>query len=315
MELPSGYRAERISKDNLKDFVRIHRKAFKSNITPEFPERKFNTLLLSGIENIGYIIYDSDGEPVSYYGVYPLFSVIGKKKVLIAQSGDTMTIPEHTGLGLFISSAQLTHDLCKQFNINGVFGFPSPSSFRTFKKKLDWQFNENLIRYTFKVPTLPIGYISQKIKFLKIPYMWWVRTVLSFYNKSVFFEGSVLGNEQDGILRDQSYWNYKMSSKDNFALRIGGTDVIIKTNGMLSIGDVNVSKETEFRTILKRLKLLAFLTFNVHLIFCMSPGTLLDEKLSRIKKGKVILPIGFLNLRDGYDLSTLKFTFFDFDTY
>jgi len=145
--------------------------------------------------------------------------------------------------------------------------------------------------------------------------MWWVRTVLSFYNKSVFFEGSVLGNEQDGILRDQSYWNYKMSSKDNFALRIGGTDVIIKTNGMLSIGDVNVSKETEFRTILKRLKLLAFLTFNVHLIFCMSPGTLLDEKLSRIKKGKVILPIGFLNLRDGYDLSTLKFTFFDFDTY
>jgi hypothetical protein len=315
MELPSGYRAERISKENFKDFVIIHRKAFKSNITPEFPERKFDTLLFSGIENIGYIIYHSDDEPVSYYGVYPLYAVIDNKKVLIAQSGDTMTIPEHTGLGLFISSARLTHDLCKQFNISGVFGFPSPPSFRTFKKKLSWQFNENLIKYTFKVPTLPIGYLTQKIKFLKIPYLWWIRIVLSFYNKSDFFEGSITGNGQDGIHRDQSLWNYKMSSKDNFAVRIRGIDVIIKTNGMLSIGDVNITRETEFRPILKRLKMLAFLTFNVHLIFCMSPGTLLDEKLSRIEKGKSILPIGFLNLRDGYDLSTLKFTFFDFDTY
>lgn len=238
-----------------------------------------------------------------------------KKKVLIAQSGDTMTIPEHTGLGLFIASAQLTHDLCKQFNIKGVFGFPSPSSFRTFKKKLDWKFNENLIKYSFKVPTIPIGYLTQKIRFLRIPYLWWTRIVLTFYNKSDFFEGSITGSGQDGILRDQSFWNYKMSSKDNFAIRVGGTDVVVKANGMLSIGDVNVTKATEFRPILRRLKLLSFLTFNVHLIFCMSPGTLLDEKLSGIKKGKGILPIGFLNLEEGYDLSTLKFTFFDFDTF
>jgi hypothetical protein len=315
MELPSGYKAERISKENFKDFVNIHRKAFKSDIKAEFPERKFNTLLISGIENLGYIIYHSDGEPVSYYGVYPLCAVLGKEKVLIAQSGDTMTIPEHTGLGLFIASAQLTHDLCRQFNIKGIFGFPSPSSFRTFKKKLDWKFNENLIKYVFRVPTIPIGYLSQKIKFLRIPYMWWVRIVIKFYNKSDFFEGSVIGNGQDGILRDNAFWNYKMSSGDNFVIRISGTGTSIKTNGTLNIGDINLRRETELRPILRRLKVLAFLTFNVHLIFCMSPRTLLDEKLSRIKKGQGILPIGFMNLKDGYDLSTLKFTYIDFDTF
>ena len=80
MELPSGYRAERINNENFKDFVIIHRKAFKSDIKAEFPERKFNTCHHSGIENIGYIIYHSDGEPVSYYGVYPMYAVIDKKK-------------------------------------------------------------------------------------------------------------------------------------------------------------------------------------------------------------------------------------------
>ncbi len=315
MELPPGYRAARISRDNYRDFIIIHRKAFKSNVRSDFPERKFNTLQLAGVENIGYIIYYSGNLPVAFYGVYPVFAYIDKKKVLIAQSGDTMTVPAHTGLGLFIASAQLTHELCKQYDIKGVFGFPSPPSFRTFKKKLEWIFIENLIKYTFKVPAIPLGYIAEKIRFLRTPYMWWVRLILSFYRKSDFFEGSVIGNGQDGLIRDKSFWDYKMGSNDNFAVKIGGTDTVIKINGTLSIGDINITRETNFLPILKRLKLLSFLTFNVHLIFCMSPGTLLDDRLGKVKKGKQILPVGFLNLSEGYDLSTLKFTCFDFDTF
>jgi hypothetical protein len=315
MELPPGYKASRISRDNYRDFAIIHREAFKSNVRSDFPERKFNTLQFTGVGNIGYIIYYSDNLPVAFYGVYPVYAYIDKKKVLIAQSGDTMTVPAHTGLGLFIASAQLTHELCKQYNIKGVFGFPSPPSFRTFKKKLDWKFNENIIKYTFKVPAIPVAYLAGKIKFLRIPYMWWVRLMLSFYRKSDFFEGSVIGNGQDGILRDKSFWDYKMSSNDNFAVRIGENDAVVKTNGTLTIGDVSINRETDFLPILRRLKVLSFLTFNVHLIFCTSPGTLLDEKLSRVKKGMQILPVGFLNLGEEYDLSTLKFTYFDFDTF
>ena len=128
--------------------------------------------------------------------------------------------------------------------------------------------------------------------------MWWVRTILSFYRKADFFDGSIITNGQDGILRDRSYWNYKMSCKDNFAVKIAGTDVLLKTNGTLTIGDVNVNKETDFLPILRRLKLLSLLTFNVHLIFCMSPDTLLHEKLRKVKEGTQALPVGFINLNE-----------------
>jgi hypothetical protein len=315
MELPPGYKATRISKDNYGDFAIIHREAFKSNVRSDFPERKFDTLQHAGVENTGFIIYDSGNLPVAYYGVYPVCASIGSKKVLTGQSGDTMTVPAHTGLGLFIASAELTHELCKQNNIKGVFGFPSPSSYRTFKKRLDWKFNEDIIKYTFKIPAIPAAYFAERIKFLKVPYLWWVKMVLLFYRKSAFFEGSVIANGQDGILRDKAFWNYKMRSRDNFAISLGGTDVIIKTNGTLSIGDVNVNKETDIRPILRRLKILAFLTLNVHIIFCTSQGTLLDEKLGMVKKGTPVLPVGFLNLSEEYDLSSLKFTWFDFDTF
>jgi hypothetical protein len=315
MELPQGYRASRISRDNYKDFVIIHREAFKSNVGSDFPQKKFDTLQIAGVENIGYVIYHYDNQPVAYYGVYPVCASIGNKKVITGQSGDTMTIPAHTGLGLFIAAAELTHQLCRQNGIKGVFGFPSPSSFRTFRKKLDWKFPGNIIKYTFKIPAIPAAFFAEKIKFLKVPYSWWVRMVLLFYRKSDFFEGSVTANGQDGIYRDQAFWNYKMRGSDNFAVKLGGTDVIIKTNGTLSIGDVNIRNETDLRPILRSLKILAFLTFNIHIVFCTSQGTLLDEKLGKFKKGMPVLPFGFLNLSEEDDLSSLKFTYFDFDTF
>jgi hypothetical protein len=315
MLLPVEYKVERINKNNYSDFVNIHKEAFESDIGIDFPTKKFHTLSFSGIENIGYIVYNKLGEPVSFYGVYPLFAKINNKKVLIAQSGDTMTKPAYTALGLFISSAALTYNLCKENNIAGVFGFPSPSSFRIFKKKLVWNFKEHLIQYKFRIPTVPVAYFAQKFKFIKTPYLWWVRLIFSFYKKSDFFESSVIRNGQDGIIRDKLFWHYKMNCNDNFALYLNNTATVIKTNGRLSVGDVNIESKTEFGPILRKLKLLSFLTFNTSVVFYISPGTLLDNKLSSIKQGTNVLPIGFLNLSDKFDLSSLKFTYFDLDTF
>jgi hypothetical protein len=315
MVLPSGYIAERIDKNRFKDFVNIYKEAFNNNIKIDYPSAKFNTIPISGIENLGYIVYHLNSEPVSFYGVYPLYASLGKKKVLISQSGDTMTKPAHTGLGLFAISAELTYNLCKDNQIKGIFGFPSASSFRTFKKRLNWTFNGNVRKYSFTVPTLPIAFLAEKIKFLKPVYLLWVRFVLSFYGKSGFFQGSVIGNDQDGILRDKAFWNYKMNSRDNFTLKLGGVETVIKMNGRLCIGDININNLSDIRQILRKLKILSFFTFNAHFVFFLSPGTVLDEKLAAIKEGIDELPIGFLNFHKEYDLSYLKFTFFDFDTF
>jgi hypothetical protein len=315
IDLPEGYTASRISRKSLKDFIIIHRQAFKSKVRLIYAEHKFNTFPHSGIENIGYIIYYADSLPVSFYGTFPVYATMGMRKVLIAQSGDTMTVNEHTGLGLFIYSALLTHELCKENNIKGVFGFPSPSSFRTFKKKLNWKFSEYLMKFKYFIPVVPLAYIASRTRIFWRTYQLWVRFILLFYKKSDYFEGSITGNRQDGIIRDESFWHYKMLCRDNHLIKIRDIEVVFKTDGTLIIGDINLKQNTDILPIIRRLKLLAFLTFNFHLIFCTSRGTMMYEKLSKVKNGMEILPIGYLNFDEEYDLSTLKFTYFDLDTF
>jgi hypothetical protein len=315
MELPPGYKGERIRPENFADFVKIHHEAFKSSIGIDFPEYKFNTLNLAGVNNLGYIIYYSGNIPVSFYGVYPVYAEINGEKVLVSQSGDTMTVPDHIGLGLFIHSANLTRDLCRENGIKGIFGFPSPPSFRTFSKKLNWKFNGKIQKFVFRVPAIPIGFFAVKTRFTRSIYLWWVRLILSVCSHPGIFEGSVTGNGQNGLVRDREFWNYKLASGDIFTIRILGKEVVLKTNGMLSIGDINIRKDDDIVPVLKKLKLLSILTFNVHLIFCLSPGTVLEKKLSVIKKGKETLPVGFFNLGEDHDISSLKFTYFDFDTF
>ena len=315
MDLNSEYNAIRINNDNIIDFTDIYQEAFGRKISINSQRKKFKTSSFAGIENIGYLIYHESGEPVAFYGVYPIYVYINKQRVLAAQSGDTMTKSAHIGLGLFISAAELTYNLSKENHIIGVFGFPSPTSFPTFKRKLNWKFVDALRKYKFFVPTIPISILARKINFINCIYLWWVRIVLSFYKKSDIFESSVIANGQDGICRDEEFWKYKMNSKSNFAIQIGETSVVFKADGSLSIGDISVDKESVIKPILRRIQWLAFLTFNIHVVFYVSPGTVLDEKLNSLKKSTKGLPIGFLNLGDEIDFSTLKFTCFDFDTF
>ena len=315
MELIEDYNAERISQENLVDFINIHRDAFKSKISIDFQKKKFNTIPIAGVEYIGYMVYHLDETPVAYYGVFPLYGLIDKKKVLISQSGDTMTKPNHAGRGLFPLTAKLTYNLCIENHIKGVFGFPSPPSFPSFKKRLDWTFVNNLKKYNFFVPTIPLAFISQKSRVLQNIHLSWVKLILVFYKKADFFEGSVTGNGQNGVYRDEAFWKYKMNFKNNFACKIGETSIVFKANGMFRVGDVNIDNKSDIKPILRKLKWLSFLTFHPFVMFCVSPGSVLDIKLNGIKKSTEGLPIGYLNFDKETDLSSLKFTYFDFDTF
>ena len=136
-----------------------------------------------------------------------------------------------------------------------------------------------------------------------------------FYKKADFFEGSVTGNGQNGVYRDEAFWKYKMNFKNNFACKIGETSIVFKANGMFRVGDVNIDNKSDIKPILRKLKWLSFLTFHPFVMFCVSPGSVLDIKLNGIKKSTEGLPIGYLNFDKETDLSSLKFTYFDFDTF
>lgn len=308
------YSFVRLSKETIPDLLPIFLSAFGYSPTLNSLRESYNTDY-TGISNVGYIVYNELNEPVSFYGVFPMLANIKGSIKLISQSGNTMTRKEDIGKGLFITSAELTYNLCKENKITGVFGFPSRASYPGFKKKLNWTFKEFINRYSFFVPTLPLSILTQKVKFIGTIYLCWVKIILLFYKKADFFEGSIIQSGQDGIYRDKSLWDYKLKVDNNFAIKIDGVNLVFKLNGKLSIGDIGIIDESPIKPILSKLRVLAFLTFNTHIVFYVSPETLLDKVLNNISQSSNGLPIGFLNFGNDVDLSTLKFTFFDFDTF
>jgi hypothetical protein len=129
------------------------------------------------------------------------------------------------------------------------------------------------------------------------------------------FEGSIRNNSQDGIVRDQLFWDYKMLKNENKLFKINKINLVAKFNGRLGIGDIDIKNNSDINTIILKLKILAFLTFNPQIIFFVSPNTLLDIKLSKITKPQIGLPIGYRNFDNRFNLINMKYTYFDFDTF
>jgi hypothetical protein len=310
----NNYSFKQISDESIADLIPVYRNAFGYNISIQQLLEKLNTFY-TPIKYIGFIGYYNDTFPCSYYGVYPVFAFINETKTLISQSGDTMTHGEHIGRGLFISSAELTYQLCEKHQVYGVFGFPSKTSYPGFKKKLNWKFNENINNYTFNIPTIPIAYFFFKNKYLKYIYNYWINFLFLFIKKGEKFEGSIRNNFQDGIARDNLFWDYKMQKIENRLFKIKNTNLVVKINGRIGVGDIDIKNNTNLRLIIFKLKFLAFLTFNPQIIFFVSPNTILDKKLSEITNPQLGLPIGYRNFENKFSLINMKYTYFDFDTF
>lgn len=308
------YIFNRLSENNIHLLIPLFKNAFGylPNLKDFFSS--YNTDYL-GCSRIGYLVIDESSNAVSFYGIFPVNAKVNEDIILVGQSGNTMTHQDHVGQGLFISTAELTFSLCVQNGIAGVFGFPSKSSFPGFKKKLMWEFNEKINNYSFLIPTLPLGIIARKSKIVNIFYRYWVKFILSFYSKGDMFESSILSSGQDGLIRQIELWDYKLGIQENFLIKINGKNLVLKSNGQICVGDIEQCDINIFSNIIVKLKVLSFLTFNNYLKFYVSPSTFLDDNLIKIKKPKPGLPVGFKSFSKNIDLSNLKFTYFDFDTF
>src|SRR5258708_39658673 len=101
IEISDGeYSILRLNKDNLTDVARLHSSVYSSAPSYEF-QKKYNTAF-TGVEYVAVIAYDKDHQPAAYYGVMPCFIQFEDKIILAAQSGDTMTHPDHRGKGLVV---------------------------------------------------------------------------------------------------------------------------------------------------------------------------------------------------------------------
>jgi hypothetical protein len=308
------YSYRRITTDDVNHLKYISLAAFNQPVKDHYFVNKWKTDYTGSI-NIGFIAFSKSNEPAAYYGVFPCFVEFNGKKILAAQSGDTMTHPSHGGKGLFTTLAKLTYELATQKGIEFVFGFPNDNSYPGFVKKLNWTHNENMNTYKINVNTIPIAGFFKKFKSVFPVYKQFLNIVFQFFKTSkTFFNNSAHENYVINVIHNDDFFRYKLF-QDNYLLQINGTNVWLKTDGWLLVGDIEKSDSLDFIKLIQKIKLIALITGHTKLVFSVSNDTWLDNHLKKSIESEKGGYIGYLNLTSTLPLEKMKFVLADLDTF
>ncbi|MGZ8537262.1 MAG: GNAT family N-acetyltransferase [Flavisolibacter sp.] len=307
------YRIERLSKGRIKDLEKLHAAVYAKSPEKDYYQKKYDTIY-TGVEYVGFIVYESLDEPIAYYGVIPCFIEWKNEKYLAAQSADTMTHPDHRFKGMFMDLSNKTFELCKLLNINLVFGFPNQNSYHG-AIKLGWKLTECMEFFLIKIEGLPLKSISNKIKFLQIPYNLWRKQVLSKYQKETDgVENSVINEGYAGIMRSEEYKKYK-SFSNIIVLEIESVMIWMKISEVLVIGDIQGITENNFNHVIDELKSIAKKLGLKQMHFHCSPGTSLYRFFTGICEPVPSFPVLFQDFGSPVPLEKIKFTFADIDIF
>jgi hypothetical protein len=294
------YKVRRLDQKGLDDVSRLFAIVYGRNSGDSHFSKKYDTIY-TGIENIGYLAYDSAEKPIAFYGVIPCFIKCGDRVFLAAQSADTMTHPLFRNKGLFTRLARLTFDLCKQAGIAFVFGFPNQNAYHGLIK-LGWHGQQTMERFSIPIKAFPLEPISRKFPWIRRQYLLYAQRVVEkyFYSKQGL-PNSVLTADIGGVYRDQNYLQYKTYSSSE-VIRVDRAKVWFKIQNGFSIGDIEiVDGQQGFESTMDHLK--------------TSPGTFLSDLFRKYYIAVPSFPILFLDLGANIDLSKLKFTFADIDVF
>ena len=307
------YIIKRVSEENYKDIAWLFRER-GVNYSEEFVRRKFNTGF-TGKMNIGFIAYDSkSGEPASHYSVFPCFMQIAGKKVLVAQSGDTITHERHQRKGLFVRLAEETFSLSRNEGFEVVYGFPNDQSYHGFVNRLNWIHSENFHSYEIPVRTFPLQRTFSKLR-LSTMYESFVNVYAVRQNKSGKRpSNSVIEEGYSGVVHDVGFFRYKTYTKNYFAT-VENVLVWFKIEGGLSVGDIQCANGFDIIKVENALKKLSGILGCEKIRIHASPGTRLQQALDQRYASSPDIFICWLSLNGAYPKGTLKFTAADMDTF
>lgn len=303
----------RVCKENLHHLQTLYKHAFNIAVPVVFFEKKFNTHVF-GAAWLGFLAMDKEQKPAAYYGVFPCLCDYFGKKILVAQSGDTMTHPGHRGKGLFIQLALKTYSLARESGVAFVFGFPNENSYPGFVKKLNWKHRDNLDLFKVDVKTVPLAKLAKKFSFLAGVYDRYCGLFLKSSLTGDTLENSVLHYNHGGILHDRNFFEYKRYNKSCVGV-FSGKKVWFKIDGRLWIGDIEPCTKEEFRLVLRQVKQLAARLGCAGIYIHLDKSNDLYSCL--LEEGRVVgqNPVGYLDFDSGLDFSRIKFVSADFDTF
>ena len=312
------YFFEKLDEQRLVDLQYLFKQTFLVEYSLEEIKQK-HIFCASEIKYIGFMAYHKNThEPAAYYGVFPSEMNFRGQKIMAAQSGDTMTHPNHQKKGLFIQLAQLTYHLCKELNFSFVFGFPNQNSHHGFIKYLNFFEKERLLNFTLFENKLEYNRFTTKNKILS--------NFQKDFSKKVFknlckigkpFENSNnLNSKLVFMCHDTNYFNQKKSTT-KFLIELKGVNVWLSINqNQLAIGDIDTLDLKKLKFILKRLKTITMLVGLRFLTFGGSRNTLLVQQMLKLgySERESYQPI-FLNFDSEINFDQVSFLNADVDVY
>lgn len=315
----NDYRYDRLSDANFKDLGKLIEVIYNIGINMEQLRKKYDTSCF-GASYVGYIAYHNESnQPAGYYGILPLKVKLADNIVMAAQSGDTMTHPDHRNKGLFIELAKRTYELGKSLGVQFVFGFPNKNSYHGLVKKLGWTHAYDMLSVNILVTTIPYSSLLPGNSILSA---WHSKAIFALLNK-LFITSTILPEKflikkqkNNGVIHDQDFFNYKLGHN---CICLQHKDVLIFVkveNNTLGIGAIhNYGTHADLKGALRKLKLICGLMGIVRIKTYCSPDILSGTSLQNYGFSKQSLPYCYINFNATEDLNTLNFTYFDYDTY
>jgi hypothetical protein len=312
-QLTKAYTIERLNPTNLSDVEKLHAAVYGRKSQDGFFLKKYDTAF-TGVNHIGYVVYNTDRVPIGYYGVIPCFIQIDGQIILAAQSADTMTHPLHRFKGLFVELSNLTFQLCRDNGIKLLFGFPNQNSLPGAINKLGWQMTERMDY--FMIPSGGVAWdkVINKLSFLKNTFTNYQQRVLKKYlQPQPGIINSVIQDGFAGIVRDGDYWQYKTYAQ-SYIIKLGNSTLWVKIGRELLIGDILTQPE-DFDKMLLLLKKFARKLGISQIQFHTSGLTTLHKLFSERFIPTPSFPVLFQDFEGGLPVERIKFTSADIDTF
>lgn len=298
--------------DNLHLLIDLYQKVFKINYSLEEIKAKYQPLY-TGLKAQGHFAF-KNGAAVAFHGAIPFLMRYKGKVELAAQYGDAMTLKSHTGKGLFTKLGQLTDQLLQKNEVRFVWGFPNQNSEFGYVNKLAWQGKLRMQCYIFQLSKVSSEVLFRKTKLLEQKKQEKIYRTLQPLLTPRENLHSINTSEAGGVDRSKELYAYKSFSK-NYFIQIASTKVWIKTTGGLLVGDLEVRNENQVLNALEELKQLAKQLGLNKLVIQLSPGTQLNQILSKHFKAIDSWLIGYKNFNSEFPLEKLQFTYGDLDTF
>tara|TARA_B100000683_G_scaffold205990_1_gene199739 strand:+ start:63 stop:983 length:921 start_codon:yes stop_codon:yes gene_type:complete len=303
------YRIERFSIDKIDDFLWLFEESFNTLPIKSRFLKKFDTEYV-GISHIAFIAYDLNNLPAAFYGIFPCVYNLNGKKCLGAQSGDTMTHPNHRKKGLFYELAKRTYNQAKDLGVNYIYGVPNGNSYHGFKK-MGWSTPYTITEFEKKLNPTIISKISKRLA----PNWFKERVNENWLKKSI--KGPIKCSREGGfhVLRNHDYYNYKKYNKNDVLGFKSGQAWMSYKYFDLVLGDFKLYDGANAMALIREIEAFGK-KIGCSKIICyeisdlMSGKTLSSEGYNEVNKCHVI------TLNQGLDIKNpLSISATDFDTF